>query len=119
MTSGYTGYSDAEAEQTGVYLVLQASSSNENAVITAEIVDKIDASVKVLDNNIIIAHSGFLFGDQKLKVTASADGYMPATKEFALLELTASEWGDIIWNHEEPTYVNPDPIDEPGVPPYS
>ena len=120
LTNGYTGYSSNVSEQSGAYLVLQANSTNENAVITAEIVDATDASVKMLDNGILIARCGLMFIDQKLKITARADGCSPVVKVFDLHGLTAVDIGDITWGHEDPTYdVDPEPIVEPGIPPYS
>ena len=104
LTDDYTGYSSNVSEQSGAYLVLQANSTNENAVITAEIVDATDASVKMLDDGILIARCGLMFINQKLKITASADGYSPVVKVFDLRGLTAVDVGDITWGHEDPTY---------------
>ena len=106
LTNDYTGYSSNVSEQSGAYLVLQANSTNENAAITAEIVDATDASVKMLDDGILIARCGLMFIDQKLRITASAYGYLPVVKEFDLHGLTAVDVGDLIWGNEDPTYGN-------------
>lgn len=103
-TSGYTGYSENTADQSGIYLVLQTSSTNENAVITAEIVNATDANVKKLDNGILIVHGGLSFGGQKLKVTASSEGHASATKEFDLSGINTSTYIDPIWSGGDPAY---------------
>lgn len=85
--TGYTGFSGAAAEQSGHYLALhfELAEDTDNTV-TVEIIGGTSGAVTLDPDGLWI---GLIKNtNQKIKVTASAEGYPTVTKVYSLAGLT-------------------------------
>ena len=86
---GYTGFSGAAEEQEGNYLVLHVGSTVEDVTFTVELVGGTHGAVELDEDGIIILKIANT--NQKVKITATKDGYTTSTKTYFLTGLTLEE----------------------------
>lgn len=85
--TGYTGFSDVTAKQSGNYLALHCAVAGEgNVEYSAEIVGGDSDVVFVEGTDIFVAR--ITSSSQSLKVTASKAGYETVTKTYTVSGLT-------------------------------
>lgn len=86
--TGYTGFSGVPAEQSGNYLALHFSSTNDEAVITVQTFGGLnDGRIATLDGDGILI-TKVLSNDEVIKVTAAVPGGEATIKTFDLSGLT-------------------------------
>lgn len=83
--TGYTGFSGDPAEQEGHYLVIHAEAT-EGATITLEIIGGDHGPVTLDEDGICICR--IKNTAQKIKITASKEGYTTVTRTMKLTNLT-------------------------------
>lgn len=84
--TGYTGFSGDPAEQQGNYIALHIDTDAENSTITVELIGGEHGPVTLdSDRTIIIRIKN---KSQKIKITASKDGYPTIEKTYTLAGLT-------------------------------
>lgn len=84
--TGYTGFSGDSAEQSGHYLALHVDTAVEGSTIVVELVGGVHAPVTLDSDRAIILRIKNKF--QKIKITASKEGYDTVTKTYTLSGLT-------------------------------
>ena len=85
--TGYTGFSDVVAKQSGNYLALHCAVAGEgNVEYSAQIVGSDSDAVFVEGTSIFVAR--ITSSSQSLKVTASKAGYETVTKTYTVAGLT-------------------------------
>lgn len=84
--TGYTGFSSLPAEQSGHYLALHAASDIEGATLTAELVGGVHGPVTLDEDGIVIFR--VTSNAQRVRFTASKDGYTTGVKTLELTGLT-------------------------------
>lgn len=84
--TGYTGFSGDSAEQSGHYLALHIDTAVEGSTIVVELVGGVHAPVTLDSDRTIILRIKNKF--QKIKITASKEGYDTVTKTYTLSGLT-------------------------------
>lgn len=80
--TGYTGFSGDPAEQQGNYLVLHIDTDVEGATIEVELIGGTHGSVTLDSDRTIILRIKNKF--QKIKITASKEGYPTVSKTYTL-----------------------------------
>lgn len=84
--TGYTGFSGDPAEQQGNYIALHIDTDAEDSTITVELIGGEHGPVTLdSDRTIIIRIKN---KSQKIKITASKDGYPTVEKTYTLAGLT-------------------------------
>lgn len=89
--TGYTGFSGDEAEQSGNYLALHIDTDVEGATITAEIAGDPSGPVTLDNDRTVVMRIKNKF--QKIKITASKEGYPTVSKTYTLGGVTLEAAG--------------------------
>ena len=88
----YTGFSDVVKEQTGNFLALHIDTAVEGSTITVELSGSGQEAVKLDSDRVVVirlAGPDRMFNKfQKIKITASKEGYDTITKTYTLSGLT-------------------------------
>lgn len=84
--TGYTGFSGDPAEQEGHYLVLHIDTDIEGSTIQVELIGGNHGPVTLDPDRTLI--SRIKNKSQKIKITASKEGYPTVTKTYSLGGLT-------------------------------
>lgn len=87
----YTGFSGDPAEQQGNYLVLHIDTDVEDATIEVELIGGAHGSVTLDSDHTIILRIKNKF--QKIKITASKEGYPTVSKTYTLGGVTLETAG--------------------------